>query len=166
MSSVNRQHESTGYWRSVGELADTPEFRRWLESEFPMAAELQGVSIRYYDVIYNLVDDVSKALKGMLAPSRVEVIDGRAEVRAVFSAGKKAKAAGVYVTEGKVSRGASARVLRQDELLSESTVSSLRRFKDDVREVSTGYECGIGVKDFDDFQVGDRLEFFRIEETR
>jgi len=128
-------------------------------------AELEGVSIRYYDVIYNLVDDVGSALKGMLEPSRVEVIDGRAEIRAIFSATKTQKVAGVYVTEGKVSRGASVRVLRQNEVVSESIVSSLKRFKDDVREVATGYECGVGVGDFNEFQVGDILEFFRIEEV-
>ena len=128
-------------------------------------AELEGVSIRYYDVIYNVVDDVGKALTGMLEPSQVEVIDGRAEIRAIFPAGKKAKAAGVYVNEGKVNRGASVRVWRQDEVIHESTVSSLRRFKDDVREVVAGYECGVGIKDFNEFEVGDILEFFRVEEA-
>ncbi|MFC1943810.1 translation initiation factor IF-2, partial [Chloroflexota bacterium] len=128
-------------------------------------AELEGISIRYYDVIYNLVDDVSSALKGMLEPSKVEVIEGRAEVRAVFSAGKREKIAGVYVTEGKISRGASVRVRRQEKILRESIVSSLKRFKDDAREVATGYECGVGIKDFSEFDVGDILELFRIEET-
>jgi translation initiation factor IF-2 len=128
-------------------------------------AEIEGVSIRYYDVIYSVVDDVSKALKGMLAPTKVEVVDGRAEVRAIFPAAKGTKAAGVYVTEGKVTRGASARVLRQKEVVAESTVNSLRRFKDDVKEVTAGYECGVGVTDFNDFQVGDTLEFSHIEET-
>ena len=126
-------------------------------------AELKGVSIRYYDVIYTLVDDVTKALKGMLEPSKVEVIDGRAEVRAIFPAGKRQKAAGAYVTEGKVSRGASVRVRRQNKVVSESIVSSLKRFKDDVREVTAGYECGIGLKDFSEFEIGDTLEIFRIE---
>jgi translation initiation factor IF-2 len=111
------------------------------------------------------VDDVSKALKGMLAPTKVEVVDGRADVRAIFPAAKGTKAAGVYVTEGKVTRGASARVLRQKEVVAESTVNSLRRFKDDVKEVTAGYECGVGVTDFNDFQVGDTLEFSHIEET-
>jgi translation initiation factor IF-2 len=126
-------------------------------------ADVENVSIRSYDVIYDLVDDVSKALKGMLQPSYVEVIDGRAEIRAVFPTSKKAKVAGVYVTEGKVSRGASARVQRQGQAVCESTVSSLRRFKDDVKEVAAGYECGIGIADFNEFQVGDILEFFRQE---
>ncbi|MFB0558961.1 MAG: translation initiation factor IF-2 [Dehalococcoidales bacterium] len=128
-------------------------------------AEREGVTIRNYDVIYNLVDDVGKALKGMLEPAYVEVIDGRAEVRAIFSTGKKGHVAGVNVSEGKVSRGASVKVWRQEQVLCESTVSSLRRFKDDVKEVTAGYECGVGIKDFDEFQAGDILEFFRREKV-
>jgi translation initiation factor IF-2 len=128
-------------------------------------ADVEGIDIRHYDVIYNLVDDVGKALKGMLEPTYVEVIDGRAEVRAIFPAGKREKAAGVYVTEGKISRGASARVRRQEQVVFESIVSSLRRFKDDVKEVAAGYECGVGIKDFSEFQVGDILELFRREKA-
>jgi len=129
-------------------------------------AELEGVNIRYYDVIYNLQEDVSKALTGMLEPSLVEVISGRAEVRAVFTSGKKDRIAGVYVVEGQIRRGDSVRVIRQEETINETVVASLRRFKDDVREVAAGYECGLGLRDFDDFEAGDRLEFFRIEEVR
>jgi len=128
-------------------------------------AEVEGVSIRYYDVIYDLVADVEKALKGILEPSLVEVIDGRAEVRAVFSKGKGGKAAGVYVTEGKLGRGAFARVWRGEQMLCESPVSSLKRFKDDVKEVATGFECGVGIKDFNEFQVGDIVEVFHTEEV-
>jgi translation initiation factor IF-2 len=127
-------------------------------------ADVEGVDIRSYDVIYNLVDDIGKALKGMLEPTYVEVIDGRAEIRAVFSAAKGVKVAGIYVTEGKVTRGASVRVLRQEQVVCESTVSSLKRFKDDVKEVAADYECGIGIQDFAEFEVGDILEFFRKEE--
>jgi translation initiation factor IF-2 len=126
-------------------------------------AEVEGVSIRSYNVIYDLVDDVGKALRGMLEPSYVEVVEGRAEVRAIFPAAKKAKVAGVYVTEGRVNLGVSARLWRQEEVVCESTVSSLRRFKDDVKEVVAGYECGVGIKDFNDFQVGDILEFLKEE---
>ncbi len=126
-------------------------------------ADVEKVSIRSYDVIYDLVDDVSKALKGMLRPTYVEVVEGRAEVRAVFPTGKKGKVAGVYVTEGKVSRGVPVRLRRQGQAVCESTVSSLRRFKDDVKEVAAGFECGIGITDFSEFQVGDVLEFFRQE---
>jgi len=128
-------------------------------------ATTKGVDIRYYNVIYNLADDVEKALKGMLEPSYVEVIDGRAEVRAIFPASKGTKVAGVYVTEGKISRGASVRVQRGDEVVSDSTVSSLKRFKDDVKEVATGYECGVGISDFSDYEIGDILEFHRMEKA-
>ena len=130
-----------------------------------LAASRQGVDIRFYNVIYTLSDDVNKALKGMLEPTFEEVIEGRAEVRAVFPAGRGAKAAGVYVTDGKITRNSSVRVIRGKEVLIESTVNSLKRFKDDVREVATGYECGVGVKDFNDFAEGDTLEFFKLEES-
>jgi translation initiation factor IF-2 len=128
-------------------------------------AEAEGISIRHYSVIYTLIDDVSKALKGMLEPTFVEVVDGRAETRAVFPSGKRDKVAGVYVTDGKVTRGVNVRVLRKGEVIADSTVSSLKRFKDDAREVATGYECGVGVRDFNDVEVGDILEFYRMEES-
>jgi len=140
-------------------------FGTGIEAGARRLADVEGVDIRYYDVIYNLVDDVEKALKGMLEPTYTEVIDGRAEVRAIFSSGKREKVAGVYVTEGKISRGVSVRVRRGEEVVFESVVSSLRRFKDDVKEVNSGYECGVGVQDFSDFQVGDILEFFRREKA-
>ena len=130
------------------------------------AADTEGVAIRHYNVIYSLIDDVGKALKGMLEPTFVETVEGRAEVRAVFSVGKVGKVVGVYVTEGKVSRGASARVQRQGNLLHESTISSLKRFKDDVKEVSADYECGVGIKGFNDFEIGDIIEFYRVEESQ
>jgi translation initiation factor IF-2 len=140
-------------------------FGTGIEAGARRMADVEGVDIRLYEVIYNLVDDVEKALKGMLEPTYVEVIAGRAEVRAVFASGKREKVAGTYVTEGKVNRGASVRVRRGEEIVFESTVSSLRRFKDDVKEVASGYECGVGVKDFSDFQVGDILEFFTREKA-
>jgi len=128
-------------------------------------AEVEGVDVRYYNVIYNLVDDVDKALKGMLEPTYIEVIEGRAEVRATFPAGKTGRVAGVYITEGKVSRGVSVKVRRGEQVLAESSVSSLKRFKDDVKEVTAGYEAGVGIEDFSEFQVGDILEFFRMEKA-
>jgi translation initiation factor IF-2 len=138
-------------------------FGTGIEAGARRLAGTEGVDIRTYNVIYNLVDDVDKALKGMLEPHYVEVIEGRAEIKAVFSSGKKGKIAGVSVSEGKVSRGALVRVRRGEEIVGESEVSSLRRFKEDVNEVASGYECGVGVKDFNDFQVGDILEIFRRE---
>ncbi len=128
-------------------------------------AGLHGVSIRNYDIIYKLTEDVAKALKGMLEPTKVEVIEGRAEVRAVFSVGKKEKAAGTYVTEGRITRGSLVRVYRQNKVIATTTVSSLKRFKEDVREVAAGYECGIGLQGFEQYEVGDILEFYRIEEA-
>jgi translation initiation factor IF-2 len=139
-------------------------FGTGIEAGAKRLADVEGVDIRSYDVIYNLVDDVEKALKGMLEPTYVEVIDGRAEVKAVFPS-KKMKVAGVAITDGKATRGAQVRVRRGDKVVIESTVASLRRFKDDVKEVATGYECGVGLKDFDDFAVGDILEFFRKEKS-
>ena len=124
-----------------------------------------GVDIRIYNIIYNLIDDVEKAMKGLLEPTYVEVIEGRAEVRAVFSGGKGNKAAGVMVTEGKVVRNVKVRVRRGKEIAADSVVITLKRFKDDAKEVATGYECGVGVKDFNDFKVGDVLEFYRMEKS-
>jgi translation initiation factor IF-2 len=128
-------------------------------------AEAEGIDIRYYDVIYNLVDDLEKALKGMLEPTYVDIIEGRAEVKATFSTGKAGKAAGVYVSEGKVNRGTAVKVRRGEEVVHESVVSSLRRFKDDVKEVSAGLECGVGVEGFNEFEIGDIFEFFRREKA-
>ena len=127
-------------------------------------ADAKGVDIRVYEVIYSLIDDVEKALKGLLEPTIVEIIEGRAEVRQVFPAGKGTKVAGCYVIEGKIMRNLSIRVIRKGKILSDTTVSSMRRFKDDVREVATGFECGIGLKDFNDFQTGDVLEFYHKQQ--
>ncbi len=128
-------------------------------------AELEGVDIRYYKIIYNLIDDMGKALKGALEPTYAEVVEGRAEVRAVFGSGKSIRIAGAYVREGKASRGSGVRVIRQGKVAHESRIASLRRFKEDVAEVATGFECGVGVEGFNDLQVGDVLEFFRKERT-
>lgn len=129
------------------------------------SAEREGVSLRFYNIIYNMIDDVGKALKGMLTPTSIEVIDGHGEIRAIFTAGKKEKVAGVFVTDGKVTRNSSVRILRGKQKVYEGTVGSLRRFKDDVREVLTGFECGVGIESYSDFQIGDILEFFRNEKS-
>ncbi|MDH5781396.1 MAG: translation initiation factor IF-2 [Dehalococcoidia bacterium] len=126
-------------------------------------AEAEGVTIQRYDVIYRLEEDVGKALKGMLEPTYAEVLGGRAEVRATFAAGKRGKVAGVYVKEGKVWRDAKVKVLRQNEVVCESRVSSLRRFKEDATEVVAGLECGIGIEGFTDFYIGDIIESYRKE---
>ncbi len=124
-------------------------------------AEAEGVSIRLYDVIYRLIEDIDKALKGMLEPTYVDVIGGRAEVRAVFDGGRQGKVAGVYVRDGRMWRDAQAKILRGNKVLYESRVSSLRRFKEDVTEVSAGFECGVGMENFSDFSVGDIIELYQ-----
>lgn len=128
-------------------------------------AELEGVDVRFYNIIYNLVDDMGKALKGALEPTYQEVVEGRAEVRAVFGSGKSVRIAGAYVREGKVTRGSGVRVIRGGKAVHESRVTSLRRFKEDVTEVATGFECGVGIEGFNELQVGDLLEFFKKERT-
>jgi translation initiation factor IF-2 len=122
-------------------------------------AETEGVDIRHYDVIYNLIEDVTKALQGMLEPVYVEVVEGHAEVRQVFRV-RGGRIAGCHVRDGVVTRGASARVLRQDEAIHTSRVASLRRFQEDAKEVQAGYECGVGIEGFQDFQENDVIELF------
>jgi len=126
-------------------------------------AEGESISIRYYNVIYEIVKDVDKALKGMLEPTYTEVIDGQAEIIAVFDTGKKGRVAGLSVKEGKIRRDALARVIRKGESIHESRVSSLRRFKEDVKEVVAGFECGVKIEGFTDFQVGDIIQSYRQE---
>jgi translation initiation factor IF-2 len=126
-------------------------------------ADAEGVGIQHYDVIYKLIEDVDSTLKGMLEPTYADVLIGRGEVRAVFPRGKTGKIAGVYVMEGRVSRDAQAKVLRQNKVIGGSRISSLKRFKEDVTEVSTGLECGLGLEGAIDFQIGDIIEFYRRE---
>jgi len=128
-------------------------------------AEMNHVDVRLYNIIYNLVEDVEKALKGMLEPTYTEVIDGHGEIIAVFPVGKKGKVAGVRITKGKATRGVSVRVLRQGKVIHQSSVNSLKRFKEDVKEVATGFEAGVGVQDFNDLQIGDVMEFFHMEKA-
>ncbi|MFN2328852.1 MAG: translation initiation factor IF-2 [Chromatocurvus sp.] len=126
--------------------------------------ESEGVDLRYYNVIYNLIDDVKLALTGMLAPEMREEIVGIAEVRDVFSSPKFGQIAGCMVTEGTVSRSKPIRVLRDNVVIYEGELESLRRFKDDASEVRNGMECGIGVKNYTDVKVGDQIEVFEVKE--
>ncbi len=133
----------------------------------PQARELakrENVDIHLYDVIYEVVDEVKKAMGGLLAPEKREVVDGVAEVRDTFRVPKMGTIAGCYVTSGKVTRNGKVRVIRDDIVIYDGTVGSLRRFKEDVREVQQNFECGIGVAGYDDIKVGDVLEVYRIEE--
>lgn len=129
-------------------------------------AEREGVEIRTYKIIYAAIDDIRAAMLGMLEPEKKEVTIGRAEVRQVFSIPKQGLIAGSFVTEGKVVRGALVRVIRDNREIFSSDVVSLRRFKEDVREVAAGYECGIGIRDINDLQAGDQLEFYVMEEVK
>src|SRR5688500_9685833 len=122
------------------------------------------VELRYYDVIYHLTDWVKEAMAGELGPEIIETVVGRAEVREVFPAGKKDKAAGLLVTEGVIRKGLNARLTREDVIVSKTTISSLRRFKDDVAEVRAGLECGVMLADTNDIKPGDMLEVFEVEE--
>ena len=126
-------------------------------------AEAEGVDVRLYNVIYKLIEDVDKALKGLLEPTYEELVTGRAEVRAVFTIPRVGNVAGVYVTEGLLSRNSLARVKRDGQVIYEGRVASLKRFAEDVKEVRAGYECGVGLEGFGDFKEGDIIELYREE---
>ncbi len=128
-------------------------------------AKREGVDIRLYEVIYDVVNEVKEAMVGLLTPEKRETIDGAAEVRQVFRVPKVGTIAGCYVTSGKITRNAKVRVIRDHVVVYDATVSSLKRFKDDAREVMQNFECGIGVAGYDDLKVGDVLEVYRVEEV-
>jgi len=128
------------------------------------SADREGVEIRAYDVIYEAVDEVTAALEGMLAPERREAVEGTAEVRETFKITKLGTIAGCYVSEGRIDRKGYARIIRDGIVVYDSEVSSLKRFKDDVKEVREGFECGIGIKNFNDVKVGDFIECYTVEE--
>jgi translation initiation factor IF-2 len=134
----------------------------------PQARDLarrDNVEIRYYSIIYDVIDDVRKVLEGMLAPTLRETFLGNAQIREIFEITKVGKVAGCYVTEGLVRRGAKVRLLRNDIVIHEGTLKTLRRFKDDVKEVKEAYECGMAFENYSDIQVGDVIECFDIEEV-
>lgn len=135
------------------------------EAKAKKLAEAEGIDVRFYKVIYDAIDDVKAAMAGVLAPEEREKVIGEAEVREVFQAPKVGAIAGCYVTDGYVVRGAHVRVLREGVVMYDGMLSSLRRFKDDVKEVKSGYECGMSIEKFNDIKVGDRFEFYIIEEV-
>jgi translation initiation factor IF-2 len=139
-------------------------FRVRPDSKSRQLAERDGVEIQLYDVIYNAVNDVRAALEGMLAPEKKEVIVGAAEVREVFKISRVGTIAGCYVTEGLVDRKSKARVIRDGIVAYDGEIGSLKRFKDDAREVREGFECGIGIANFNDVKVGDLIECYKVEE--
>ena len=127
-------------------------------------AEAEGVEIRSYEIIYKLIEDIEAAMLGMLAPKFEEVVTGDAEVREIFSVPRIGKIAGCYVTNGTITRGSKVRFLREGTIIWKGEISSLRRFKEDVREVQSGYECGIGLSDYQDLKDGDVIETFEERE--
>ena len=136
-------------------------FNAKLDAGAQRSVEATGVDVRLYDVIYKLTDDVGQALSGLLAPKIVEQVEGHAEVRMVIKAGRAGNVAGSYVIDGRIVRGGQARLMRGGEVIADTRITSLKRFKDDVREVATGFECGIGL-DADDIAVGDVIECYQM----
>ena len=132
----------------------------------PQARELakrDNVDIRYYSIIYDVIDDMKNLLSGLLAPEIREKQIGYAEIREVFGISKVGKIGGCMVTEGEVKRGAKVRLLRDDVVIHEGSLKTLKRFKDDVREVQQGYECGMAFENYDDIKEGDMVECFEVE---
>jgi translation initiation factor IF-2 len=127
--------------------------------------EREGVDVRLYRVIYDAIDDVRSALTGMLKPEQQEIELGRAEVRATFRVPKIGVVAGCYVVQGEIQRNARARVVRDGVVAYDGRIGSLRRFKDDVREVAEGFECGIGIENFQDVKEGDLIEAYEVREV-
>ncbi len=134
-------------------------------AEARMLAEREGVEIRTYRVIYKLTEDIEQALVGMLRPVSEEVALGEAEVRALIRISRFGTIAGSYVTSGVIRRGTKARIVRDGAVVYETTIDSLKRFKEDVREVTEGFECGIHLEGFDDVKEGDILEVYEIRQV-
>jgi translation initiation factor IF-2 len=129
------------------------------------AAEREGIEIRYYNIIYDLVDDIKAAMSGLLSPERRETFLGNAEILEIFNITKVGKVAGCRVTEGRVERGASVRLIRDSVVIHEGKLSTLKRFKDEVREVPAGQECGMAFERYEDMRQGDIIECYRVEEV-
>jgi translation initiation factor IF-2 len=129
-------------------------------------SEVSGVEIRSYNIIYQVLEDVDKALQGMLEPIYETAIDGHAEVRQLFKSSRLGGIAGCFVLDGTLRRGSNVRVLRNKQEISRTRCEGLKRFTDDVREVQTGYECGVVLSNFDKFEEGDIIEFIHEERVR
>ena len=129
-------------------------------------AEREEIDIRTYSVIYDAIEDIRDALEGLLSPEEKEVTRGTVEVRELFKVPKAGTVAGCYVIEGKIRRNDRMRVIREGVVIYEGEIDSLKRFKDDVREVQSGYECGISIKGYNDIKVGDQVEGYEIIEEK
>jgi translation initiation factor IF-2 len=169
--SINILHEGTGnigkndIMLAAASKAIVIGFNVEADSSAQRLADTEGVSIRLYNIIYRLVEDIERALKGMLEPEIKETVIGRAEVRATFRISKIGKVAGCYVVNGELRRNAKVRVLRGEEVIYDGDVSSLKHLQDDVTEVRTGFECGITFRKFNDFDEGDIIQCYIVEEV-
>ena len=150
---------------AVASKAIVIAFNSRIEPGARTLASQEGVDIRFYSIIYNLVDDVERALTGLLDPVYRDVLEGRATVRAIFSLGRRAKAAGFYVNDGKIARDSTIHLLRAGQVLYEGPIVSLKHFRDDVREVANGLEGGITLEGFHDYEEDDVLEAYRTEQV-
>jgi translation initiation factor IF-2 len=130
------------------------------------AAEAEKVDIRLYRVIYNVIEEIESAMKGMLDPTYKEVVIGHAEVRQTFHISKVGTVAGCYVTDGKITRDAECRVIRDGVVVYEGKLDTLKRFKDDAREVAQGFECGLTLEKYNDIKIGDIVEAFKMEAVK
>jgi translation initiation factor IF-2 len=161
---INILHEGTGdisdndILLASASNAVVVGFNTKLDPQARRTAEAEGVDVRLYDIIYQLTDEMSAALRGLLEPEVVEVVEGRAEVRQIFKSGRTV-ICGSYVTEGRIVKG-GARLYRGGKLIATDRIESLRRFRDDVREVQQGYECGIGLAEYNEAEMGDIIECF------
>ena len=150
---------------AVASKAIVIAFNSRIEPGARTLASQEGVDIRFYSIIYNLVDDVERALTGLLDPVYRDVLEGRATVRAVFNLGRRAKAAGFYVNDGRIARDSTIHLLRSGQVLYEGPIVSLKHFRDDVREVTNGLEGGITLEGFHDYEEDDVLEAYRTEQV-
>jgi translation initiation factor IF-2 len=170
-AKVNLLHTGTGsitesdVLLAIASKAIILGFNSRIEPGARRMAEIEGVEIRLYDIIYKLVEDVQKALEGILEPAQVEVLDGRAEVKQVFPLGKRGAVAGLFIREGKLLRGCQTRVLRGGKVVHQGQIASMRHFQQDVREMPAGSECGVVLEGFSTYQVGDLLECFHVEKA-
>jgi translation initiation factor IF-2 len=129
-------------------------------------ADREGIEIRYYNIIYDLVDDVKAAMSGLLTPERRETMLGNALILEVFNISKVGKVAGCRVTDGTVERGANVRLIRDNVVVHDGKLSTLKRFKDEVKEVPSGQECGMAFEKYEDMRAGDVIECYRVEEIK
>ena len=129
-------------------------------------AKEKNIEIRLYNIIYKLLEDIEAAMKGMLDPVFEEKVIGEAEVRSIFKASKVGTIAGCYITNGLITRNSDVRLIRDSIVVYEGKLSSLKRFKDDVKEVKNGYECGLTIENYNDIKEGDRIEAFIMEKVK